>query len=429
MTTKNLARSIKVSSPCSEDWDKMQGNEKVRFCSHCAHSVNNISEMSQKEAMRLVRKSDGRICIRYIQHPKTNAPVFADKLYQISRRAGLAAGVLGASLAVSSVAYAQGNITFSKNSEVKTETDQNRKSAATKKESPAASISGTITDSAGAIIPGAVVSISGTNFSRTVSANDNGDFLFTQVKAEELTMTIQSNGFEYKELTVTAREGRETVANSTLEVAETFVSGGMMVSIAYENPLHQAVADGELEEVTTLIANGVDVNGTDKNYQGITALFVAVERGNIEIVEMLLNAGAKINVRAEDKRTPLLALDYSSTPELVRLLVRHGADLSAVDDSGNNVLHIAAENDNLEIIEILINEGVKIDAQNDEGQTPLMIAAYYENLGTVQAFLNAGAKVNVRDKENETALTIAQAEEGEEAAKIVELLIQYGAQR
>lgn len=427
MTTKNLASSIAVSSPCSEDWDKMQGNEKVRFCSHCALSVNNISAMSQKEAIRLVRKSDGRICIRYIKHPKTKAPVFTDKLYQISRRAGLAAGVLGASLAVSSVAYAQGGITFTKNSEVKTETDQSRKTANTKQESPAASVSGTITDPNGAIIPGAIISISSTNFSRTLSTNQNGDFLFTNVPAEELTMKIESSGFEDKEITVNAYNGRETVANSTLEIGEIFAVGGMMVSISYYQPLHQAVADGELEAVTTLLVNGEDVNSTDKNYQGITALFVAVENGNVEIVETLLNFGAKIDVRDNSNRTPLMALDYNTSPDLIRLLLKHGADISAVDDSGNTVLHAAAENDNSEIIEILINEGADINAQNEEGQTPLMVAAYYEVFETVKALLNSGAKVNIRDNENETALTIAKGEEGEEAEKIVELLMQYGA--
>ncbi len=258
--------------------------------------------------------------------------------------------------------------------------------------------------------------------------NDNGEFIFTNVPAEELSLKFESSGFEAKEITVSAREGRETVANYALEPAEVFVAlGGVMVSIAYEQPLHQAVANGELEVVTSLIANGADVNATDKNYQEITALFVAVENGNLEIAEMLLNAGAKINVVDENKRTPLLALDYNSTPELIRLLVRHGADLSAVDDSGNNILHMAAENDSAEIIELLIKEGVALDAKNDEGQTPLMIAAYYENIGTVQAFLDAGANVNIRDNENETALSIAKGEEGEEAAKIVELLIQYGA--
>lgn len=383
--------------------------------------------MSQKEAMRLVRKSEGRICIRYYKNPKTKAPVFAGKLYQISRRAGLAAGVLGASLAVSTVAYAQGNIRFSRIPEVKTETDQSRISENTKIEPTAASISGTITDSAGAVIPGAIVSISGENFKRTLLTNGNGGFLFTRVPAETFTMKVESSGFEEKEFTVTAREGREIVANYSVEPADTITLGGVMVSIAYEQPLHQAVADEDLEEVISLLANGADVNAGDKNFQGITALFVAVENGYVEIAETLLNFGAKVNIRDEENRTPLLALDYDSTPELIRLLLRHGADLSAVDDSANNVLHLAAENDNSEIIEMLVNEGVEIDEKNEEGQTPLMIAAYYEVFNTVKALLNAGAKVNIRDNEGETALSIAKAEEGEDVEKIIEVLIQYGA--
>ena len=436
MTTKSFAKSIRVESPCSEDWDKMQGNEKIRFCSHCSFSVNNISAMSMKEAMRLVRRSDGRICIRYHKHPETSAPVFADKLYQMSRRAGIAAGVLGASLAVSTLTYAQGNIRLSKNTDANTETSQNRKSEETKKESPAASISGTVRDSQGAVIPGATISISGTNIQRRVSANDTGEYLLKQVPTEELTITIEAAGFAQKDETVVPAEGRITVVDSTLDMSETFAVGGMMVSIAYENPLHQAVADGELETVTMLLANGADVDGTDKNYEGITALFVAVENGNLEIAQKLLDFGANVNVRDEMKRTPLLALDYNTSPELVRLLIQHGADLFAVDNSGNNVLHVAAENESKEVIEMLLNEGIDLNMQNDEGQTPLMIAVYFENFGTVETLLTAGAKVNIRDKEDATALSIARGEIGEDTEeadqdsdifRITEILIQYGA--
>ena len=64
--------------------------------------------MTRKQALKIVRESSGRICVRYIQNPVDKTPVFADRLYQITRRAGIAAGVLGASLSFSSLTYAQG---------------------------------------------------------------------------------------------------------------------------------------------------------------------------------------------------------------------------------------------------------------------------------------------------------------------------------
>src|SRR5215213_9628134 len=108
MQKKIFIDSIRVADPCTENWDEMTGNDRVRFCSHCAKDVNNISEMTRKEAARLVRKSDGRLCVRYRTDPKTNSPVFAQRISAFARH-GAAAGVLGASL-LAAGAYAQGEV-------------------------------------------------------------------------------------------------------------------------------------------------------------------------------------------------------------------------------------------------------------------------------------------------------------------------------
>src|SRR5215207_5216407 len=105
MQRKSFIDSIRVADPCTENWNEMTGNHRVRFCSHCAKDVNNISEMTRKEAARLVRKSGGRLCVRYRVDPKTSSPIFAERVASVARH-GLAAGVLGASL-LAAGAYAQ----------------------------------------------------------------------------------------------------------------------------------------------------------------------------------------------------------------------------------------------------------------------------------------------------------------------------------
>jgi hypothetical protein len=108
MSKKNYIDSVRVEDPCTQDWDGMVGNDQVRFCSHCSKDVNNLSSMTRKEALRLVRRSDGRLCIRYMKNPQTSGPMFSDQLIQISRRAPrVAAGVMTASLSLSTFAYAR----------------------------------------------------------------------------------------------------------------------------------------------------------------------------------------------------------------------------------------------------------------------------------------------------------------------------------
>jgi hypothetical protein len=82
--------SVRVQSPCTEDWNEMTGNVQVRFCSHCSKNVNNLSTMTRKEARKLVLASGGKLCVRYVQDPRSGGPLFAPKFIRIAGRAGLA---------------------------------------------------------------------------------------------------------------------------------------------------------------------------------------------------------------------------------------------------------------------------------------------------------------------------------------------------
>src|SRR4051812_9875288 len=102
MSKKTLVDSVNVASPCSEDWEQMQGDQKIRFCSHCSKSVNNLTAISRKEALRLVRSAGGDVCIRYIPDPTTGRPLFAEQFVRPTRqRPGFLAGVMSASLTLS----------------------------------------------------------------------------------------------------------------------------------------------------------------------------------------------------------------------------------------------------------------------------------------------------------------------------------------
>jgi hypothetical protein len=59
--------NIKIASPCSADWNEMQGNERKRFCGECKLNVYNLSGMTKYDAENLLRVSEGRLCVRYFQ--------------------------------------------------------------------------------------------------------------------------------------------------------------------------------------------------------------------------------------------------------------------------------------------------------------------------------------------------------------------------
>ena len=405
----------------------MTGNERVRFCSHCSMEVNNLSALTRKQAMRLVSGSEGRICVRYVVNPVDNTPLFAGtKLYQITRRAGIAAGVLSATLAVSSLAYAQGEPVLNK---VKTDAQAEKVLKNTdpnENELPTGSLSGTVYDAGGAVVPNALISLKSQNgkYSTTTTSDANGFYKFENLAGDDYTVSF--GGFMWKKLNtnIQVAPSRESILNINLEpdiAQEIEISGGAMF-VEYQTSLFTAVSNDEPEEVRNLIARGENVNRRDENYSNITPLFLAVENGNAEIAETLLNFGARVNARDANRQTPLMRLDEDASAELANLLIKHGARVNLTDKEGNTALILAARSAKAEVVQILIKRAANLDARNAEGRTALMEAADADNLENVRALLLAGADPNLKDNESETAYDLTTDEE------IEKLLVSYGAE-
>ncbi len=60
-----LLDQIRVASPCTADWDRMEGDLKVRFCGQCSKNVYNLSGMTREEAEALVAQTEGKVCVRF----------------------------------------------------------------------------------------------------------------------------------------------------------------------------------------------------------------------------------------------------------------------------------------------------------------------------------------------------------------------------
>lgn len=56
---------VRVAAPCRADWERMRGNERVRFCDKCSMNVYNLSNMTKKDAEALLLSTEGRLCVRY----------------------------------------------------------------------------------------------------------------------------------------------------------------------------------------------------------------------------------------------------------------------------------------------------------------------------------------------------------------------------
>jgi hypothetical protein len=56
---------LHIASPCAADWNDMIGSDRVRFCGQCRKNVYHLSNMSRKEAERLIAQREGGMCVRF----------------------------------------------------------------------------------------------------------------------------------------------------------------------------------------------------------------------------------------------------------------------------------------------------------------------------------------------------------------------------
>ncbi|XP_013392120.1 uncharacterized protein LOC106160149 isoform X1 [Lingula anatina] len=134
-------------------------------------------------------------------------------------------------------------------------------------------------------------------------------------------------------------------------------------------PLHWAVRYDHVEAVKTLIEEGkVDVN--QKRKLGLVLpLVLASALGSEEIVELLLQQGARVNEVIRGGETALQHAASEGHLEVVKILLRHGAQLEQEDDLGYTPLLLAGRNGFADVALFLAREGADFQHETLEGKT------------------------------------------------------------
>lgn len=106
--------------------------------------------------------------------------------------------------------------------------------------------------------------------------------------------------------------------------------------------IHLAVIFRRPESLDILLKNSYPVNQPSETKK-VTALHLACEMGDMDLVIKLLDARADINARDANNLTPLhYGLRGHANPKLIKLLLERNADVYATDSNNRNVLHILA---------------------------------------------------------------------------------------
>lgn len=152
-----------------------------------------------------------------------------------------------------------------------------------------------------------------------------------------------------------------------------------------------------VQRIHALASAGASPNSSRRDRQSFP-LFIAVDKGNLEIIEVLLFHGADIHTRLEagDEATPLILAVKKQRLEVITYLLNQGARISHRDTFGSSPLHYAAKSGNLAVLECLLkfitSEVFDIDDMDNFGSTALFDAFHGGHRRCAEALLRAGAR-------------------------------------
>jgi ankyrin repeat protein len=167
--------------------------------------------------------------------------------------------------------------------------------------------------------------------------------------------------------------------------------------------LIQQCISGDIAAVRDLVAEMADVNAV---LRGNSPLLAAIETNNIDLLDVLLQAGVDIPRFSHQSRTALVVAALQGRLVVVRwLLQQHPASLLDVrDDLGCTALILAVQNGNLDVASELLSVGADATIASNDGTTALTACS---DVGMAERLLDLGLDIHARCEGGMDALLLA----------------------
>ncbi|XP_027104226.1 protein VAPYRIN-LIKE-like [Coffea arabica] len=204
-------------------------------------------------------------------------------------------------------------------------------------------------------------------------------------------------------------------------------------------PLHLAASRGHLGCAKLLLGAGASVDARCRD--GRTALFRAAANGHRQMVDMLIEMQANPNIAEKDlgrsaidvardkghfevarvleRGEAVLHAARRGELKLLESLLETGASMNFCDQYGLTAIHMAAIKGHKDAVMTLVEFGAELECQDAEGHTPLHLAVEGGCFETVEVLINRGANVNAKSKKGATPLYISRMMGYEDVSRLL----------
>ena len=215
------------------------------------------------------------------------------------------------------------------------------------------------------------------------------------------------------------KNGFDAVTYSILESADLStikyllsIEGNDVDKITHDDRiyLHWAAYKGNIALINYLLNQGSDVNAYDDKGQTPVTFAAAVGNFDKQVYKAFIDAGVDLNEHAnKDGQNLLLAAARRiDNEEKMKKLLDLGVDLYSTDNSGNSLMHQAVLVRNLELLKLLNNTEITPNNRNENGYTPLHFAAMKsQDLDILSYLVEQGADKSITTEFDESAYDLA----------------------
>jgi ankyrin repeat protein len=152
---------------------------------------------------------------------------------------------------------------------------------------------------------------------------------------------------------------------------------------------------GQTDKVLAAVKEHPDLLDKPGGIGGQTLLHIAAGRGNLALVQTLVERGADLELKnAWAGWTPLHSAAGAGHARVVAYLIQQGAKVEAPGVYNQGILFTAAMQGHAEVVRLLCAAGANVEATTDWGYSPLVSAAGEGHREVVKALLDAGANIN-----------------------------------
>lgn len=267
-----------------------------------------------------------------------------------------------------------------------------------------------------------------------INAKDPGGMpaLFIAVEKNQLSATkfLLENG-AYPDITDKENDTplMRAMYYNRPEIAKLLIEYGANVNTSYNDDfvLTWATFNNYTDIVRLLIEKGANIECY--NPVGCTPLIIA-SYGNYEICEFLIQNGADVNARRSKTSnkdwTSLMYASYYSKLDIMNLLLENGALIDIRTPSLHSAYLIAAQYGTPDAVELLINNGAELNCTDSDGDSALICAAKYEQTDNIKLLIEYGVDINIRNKDGKRAIDYAKEKRISDACKMLSNPDNYG---